>query len=167
MTYDRMGKRLASLLAICALSGALTGVAQARPAVPSAGAAALYPIPPGSVNTPAGAVHTAASAAAAALDKLSPAALLAKDGVKLSATTPGPGVFTFVLTARVHGKTVVIGRGSKTVDGAETITVKLVLTQAGKTALGAAKGKLRVTVQATFRPKHGKAKTAKSAAALQ
>src|ERR1700689_1048247 len=101
------------------------------------------------------------------LGTLSPAPLAAAGGTKLEATTSGAGTFTFVLTARVHGKTVVIGKGSKTVGGGGAITIKITLTKAGKAALKGAKGAFEVTVVATFKSKHGKAKTAKSTATLQ
>ena len=163
MESDRMSKHTTSLLAILALA-AVPGVAsaaQAQPSEPSAGIAALYPIPP--APTPA----AAAQAAVDYLGTLSPAALAAAGGTKLEATTSGAGTFTFVLTARVHGKTVVIGKGSKTVGGGGAITIKITLTKAGKAALKGAKGAFEVTVVATFKSKHGKAKTAKSTATLQ
>ncbi len=163
-----MGKHLPPLLAVVALA-AIPGVAaqaQARPLVPFAGAAVIYPIPQGSIDTPTAAAHAGASAAAAYLDTLSPAALAKAGGAKLAATASGPGTFTFVLSARVHGKTVVIGKGSRTAGAAGAITVKVTLSKAGKAALAGAKGKLKVTVMATFKPKHGRAQTARSSATL-
>src|ERR1700689_1077913 len=57
--------------------------------------------------------------------------------------------------------------GTKTVGGGGAITIKITLTKAGKAALKGAKGAFEVTVVATFKSKHGKAKTAKSTATLQ
>ena len=91
----------------------------------------------------------------------------AAGGFKLGGSAPGPGTFSFLLIARVNGKTVVIGRGSKTVGSAGALTVKLTLTKAGKAALAGAKGKLKVTVAASFKPTHGKATTAKGTATLR
>jgi hypothetical protein len=161
-----MGKHLPSLAVILALSvfPAVAPEALARPSGPAAGAATLYPIPP--AHTPAASVHASVAAAAAYLGTLSPAALGARGGVQLGATASGPGTFTFTITARVHGKTVVIGTGRKTTGRAGALSVKLTLTKAGRAALAGAGRKLTVTVLATFKPKHGKAKTAKSAATL-
>lgn len=161
-----MGKHLLSLFAILALSLVLfvAPEAQARPA---ARASSLYPIPTVPAANPAAAAHAGVGAAATYLATLTPAALAHTGGPKLGATTSGSGTFTFVLTAKIHGKTVVIGRGSKTAGGAGAITVKLTLTKAGKVALASAKGKLKITVVATFKPKHGASKTAKSTVTLK
>lgn len=165
-----MGKYLPSLAVILALAAlpALAPEALALPSGPTANvasAATLYPIPP--AHTPAVSVHSSVAAAASYLGTLSPAALAASGGVQLGAAASGPGTFTFTITAKVHGKTVIIGTGRKTTGRAGALTVKLTLTKAGKAALAGAGGKLAVTVLATFKPKHGKAKTAKSTATLQ
>ncbi len=171
-----MGKHFTRLVAVPALaalaSAALIGVAPAAQAHRSglpARAAAAYPIPsvPAPSTTPAAAARSGASSAVGYLGKLTPAALLAAGGSKLSASPSGPGTFKFVLTAKLHGKRIVIGSGSKTVDGAGAITVKLTLTTAGKHALKAAKGKkLKVTALASFTPRGGKAQTATATATL-
>jgi hypothetical protein len=162
MGSDRMGKYVTPFLAVLSLAlASMSNVAaQARPVERSARAAALYPIPsaPGA--------RSSAAAAAAYLAKLSPAALAATGGPRLHARTSGPGTFTFVLSAEIHGKTVVIGAGSKTVGRAGAVTVKITFTTAGKAALTGG-GKLRITVVATFKPKHGKPKTSKSTVALK
>ena len=151
---------------VLAVSLAASGVAPASAwlSPQPANAAALYPIPP--THTPAAAAHAAASAAASYLATLSPGALGATGGPSLGGNAPGPGTLTFVFTALVHGKTVMIARGSKTVGHAGALTIKLTLTKAGKSALAGATGKFVVTVAATFKPKHGKAKTSRSTATL-
>lgn len=165
-----MGRYLVSLLAIIALvavPGLATAV-QAHPSGEPARAAALYPIPPGpGTSTPAAAAQAVAGAIARQLAKLKPAILAGKGAPSLSATAPGPGTFTIVLTARIHGKTVVIARGSQTAGAAGALTLKLKLTKAGKTALKGAKGQLKVTVAASFKPTQGAAATAKSTATLR
>lgn len=162
-----MGKYLRSLAVILALAvlPAVASQAFARLPEPAAGAATLYPIPP--AHTPAASVHASVGAAAVYLGTLSPAALAASGGVQLGASASGPGTFTFTLTAKIHGKTVIIGTGRKTTGRAGALSIKLKLTKAGKLALAGAGGKLAVTVVATFKPKHGKAKTAKSSTTLQ
>jgi hypothetical protein len=165
-----MGKPLPSLAVILALilPVAVASEALASTAAPVAGAASaatLYPIPP--AHTPAVSVHSSVAAAASYLGTLSPAALAASGGVQLGASASGPGTFTFTITAKVHGKTVLIGTGRKSTGRAGALTIKLTLTKAGKAALAGAGGKLSVTVLATFKPKHGKAKTARGAATLQ
>jgi hypothetical protein len=161
-----MSKQFTSLLATFALLAVVAAAPQAQARLPqhSAGAAALYPIPP--AHTPAVAVHASALAAAHYLATLSPSALAATGGLELNAGASGPGTFTFVLTARLHGRTIVIGKGSKAAGHAGALTIKLTLTKAGKSALAGANGKLVVTVAATFKPKHGKAKTSRSTATL-
>jgi hypothetical protein len=62
---------------------------------------------------------------------------------------------------------VVIGVGSKTVGHAGAITVKITFTKVGKAALISAKGKLHITVLATFKPKRGKTTTAKRTITLK
>jgi hypothetical protein len=61
----------------------------------------------------------------------------------------------------------VLGSGSASTATAGAVTIQLKLTKAGKVALAGVTGKLAVTVAATFRPKHGKAKTAKSRTTLK
>jgi hypothetical protein len=161
-----MSKQFTSLVATLALVAVAAAAPQAQARLPEhpAKAAAFYPIPP--AHTPAVAVHSSAVAAANYLATLSPSALAATGGLELSAGAPGPGTFTFVLTARLHGRVVVIGRGSKAAGHAGALTIKLTFTKAGKSALAGATGKFVVTVAATFKPKHGKAKTARSTATL-
>ena len=164
-----MHKSLTPLLAGLALFvlpiAAPAACAQAQP---SARAAAAYPIPPSSgASTPAAATRAAVGAAASYLASFSPAALAGKGAAELGATAPGAGTFTFVLTAKIHGKTVVIGRGSKATGAAGALTIKLTLTKAGKAALKGAKGKLKVTLAASFKPKQGKVATAKHTATLK
>lgn len=159
-----MGKYVTVFLAVLSLALASVSdvAAQAQTVERSAAhTTALYPIPsaPGSRSS-------AAATAAAYLAKLSPAALAATGGPRLHAHTSGPGTLTFVLSAEIHGKTVVIGTGSKTVGRAGAVTVKITFTAAGKAALTGG-GKLRITVVATFKPKHGKPKTSKSTVALK
>jgi hypothetical protein len=163
MDTDQMGKYLIILLAVLSLAAVSGVAAETAPVGPSARAAVLYPIPPGSGSTGA----NAAGPAAAYLAKLSPAALAATGGPKLRARTSGPGRFTFVLSAAIGGKTLTIGTGSKTAGRAGAITVKITFTKAGKAALAGAKGKLRLTVTAIFKPKHGKPETAKRTVTLK
>jgi hypothetical protein len=77
--------------------------------------------------------------------------------VVLTGTAAGPGTPKIVLTARIHGKTVVLGSGTSTTGSAGAITVKLLLSKAGKRALKDHKGKLQITVTATFTPTGGAA----------
>jgi hypothetical protein len=161
MDSDHMGKYVITFLAVLLLGAIPSAAVQAAPADHSARAAVLYPIPsaPGSSH--------AAGPAAAYLATLSPKALDATGGPKLHARTSGPGTFTFVLSAEIHGKRVVIGTGSKTVERAGAITVKVTFTKAGKAALISARGKLQITVTAIFKPKRGKTTTAKRAVTLK
>jgi hypothetical protein len=163
MDTDHMSKYFLAFLAVLSLAALSSIAAEAAPVGPSARAAVLYPIPPGSGSTGT----NAAGPAAAYLAKLSPAALAATGGLKLPAKTSSPGTFTFVLSAKVHGKKVVIGTGSKTAGRAGAITVRVTLTKAGKAALAGAKGKLSITVTAIFKPKHGKTATAKRTVTLK
>lgn len=158
-----MGKYVISLLAVLSLVLAPSAVAQVRTAEPPARAADLYPIPPAPSPTPAG----AASAVVHYLAKLSPAALAATGGPKLGVDTPGPGTFTLVLNARIHGKTVVIATGSTNARTAGATTVKIRFTKAGRAALAGVKGRLQIAVVAIFTPEHGKAKTASRTVTLK
>jgi hypothetical protein len=162
-----MSKYVVSFLAALALVVVPGVAAQARPSKNPARAADLYPIPPANSPTPAAGAHGAVSAAKTYLESLSPAALLATGGPQLEADASGPGTFTFKLTAKIHGKTVVIGTGTKTVGAAGAVTVKIKFTKAGKSAMGAASGKLHLTVAVSFKPKGGKTKTAKSTVTLK
>jgi hypothetical protein len=163
MDPDHMGKYVISLLAILVLVAIPSAVAQARPTDRSAHAAALYPIP----SAPGSSRANAAGPAAAYLATLSPKALAETGGPKLRARASGPGTFTFLLSAEIHGKTVVIGTGSKTTGRAGAITVKVTFTKAGKAALISAKGKLHITVTAIFKPKRGKNTTARRTVTLK
>lgn|GEM_PF-2906284 len=168
-----MGKHLTSLLAVLALAvfPSIASATQVSRSEPAARIAAAYPIPPTSTPGPAAGgdgVHAGASSAATLLAKLSAAALAGGSGLKLGASVSGPGTFTFVLSAKIHGKKVVLGSASKRTDAAGAITIRLTLSKAGKHALRKAKGKkLRVTVTATFTPEGGKAEAASSTATLR
>jgi hypothetical protein len=157
-----MGKYVVSLLAVVSLATPAVA-AQARPVERSARTADLYPIPPASGPTPAG----AAGAAVAYLAKLSPAALAATNGPKLGVDTPGPGTFTLVLSARIHGKRVVIATGRTNAPAAEATTVRIRFTKAGRAALAGVKGRLLIVVVASFMPEHGKASTASRTVTLK
>lgn len=74
---------------------------------------------------------------------------------------------TIVLSAKLHGKTIVIGTAKKTFGSAGAATIGLSLTKAGKIALKHHKGALKVTLTATFKPTQGKSATAKSKATLK
>jgi hypothetical protein len=164
--FTALTAALASAVAVLPIA-APTALASTQ-ASPIARAAAVYPVPPGpGPATPAAAAHAAAGALAGALAKLTPAALAGKGAPKLAATAPGSGTFTVVLTARIHGKTVIIAKGSQTAGAAGALTLKLKLTKAGKAALKGAKGKLKVTVVASFKPTQGAAATAKSTVTLK
>jgi hypothetical protein len=158
----RMKKYLVSFVAVAGLALAPAGTAVAS-TCPSG--STIYCVP--SAVTPTEAAHATSSAAAAALSKLKPAALAGKGGVTLSGTAAGPGTIKVLITARIHGKTVVIGSGTSTAGSAGLITVKLVLTKAGKRALKGHKGKLQITVSASFTPTGGKATTASSKVGLK
>jgi hypothetical protein len=156
-----MGKYVITLFTVVSL--AAPGVAaQARPVEP-ARTADLYPIPSAPSPTPAG----AASAAVAYLAKLSPAALAATNGPKFGVDAPGAGTYTLVLSARVHGKTVVLATGSTNATAAGDTTVRIRFTKAGRAALAGAKGRLQITVAASFKPEHGRAKTASRSVRLK
>ena len=70
------------------------------------------------------------------------------------------------MSAKIHGKKMAIGTAGKTVSSAGAVTIELTLTQASKAVLAGANGKFVVIVVATFKPKHGKAKTSRSTAIL-
>jgi hypothetical protein len=165
--FTALTAALASAVAVLPIA-APTALASTQ-ASPIARAAVAYPVPPGPgpAVTPAAAAHAAAGALAGALAKLTPAALAGKGAPKLAATAPGSGTFTVVLTARIHGKTVIIAKGSQTAGAAGALTLKLKLTKAGKAALKGAKGKLKVTVAASFKSTQGAAATAKSTVTLK
>lgn len=160
-----MNKSLVSLVVLAALAVSPAGASAASVCPPTGpgGTTPSYCIPPA---TPSAAAHASAKAAAAVLGGLTPSAL-ASSPAKLQGSASGPGVVSIVLTAKVHGRTVVLGSGSASTTAAGTVTIQLRFTRAGKSALSGAKGKLRVTVSATFKPKHGKAKTAKSTTTLK
>jgi hypothetical protein len=169
MDPDRMKRSLALLVVFGALA-AMPGIASAASTCSpgqTPGTPPLYCVPPAPPVTPAAAAHDSASDAANYLSTLTPATLAAKGGAKLPAAASGKGTITIVLTAKIHGRIVVIGSGRATVGGASGEDfVKLILTKAGKAALKSHKGKLQVTVTATFKPKSGKPKSAKSRAML-
>lgn len=159
-------KRSLALLAAVAGLAAAPGSALAAPACSHgqpAGVAPLYCIPP----TPAAAASSNASAASSALSGLSASALAGKGSVQLHGAASGPGTVTIVITATIHGRVVTLGRGSQSATAAGGVAVKLTLTKAGKAALKGHKGKLKLTVTATFKPQHGAAKTAKGKATLK
>ena len=158
-----MKRYLASFVAVAGLAAMPVGASAATGCPP----ATLYCIPPAPSGTPAEAAHSTSSAAARSLSKLTPGALAGKGGVGLPGTASGPGTLKIVITAKLDGKTVVIGSGTKTTGSAGTVTVKLVLTKAGKSALKGHKGKLQITVTATFTPQGGKATSSSSKVGLK
>jgi hypothetical protein len=167
MDPHRMKRYLASFVAVAGLAAMPAGASAATVCPPGqpAGVAPLYCIP--SAGTPAEAAQATSSAASRSLSKLKPAALAGKGGVALPGTASGPGMLEIVITAKIHGKTVVIGSGTSTTSSAGTTTVKLVLSKAGKRALKGHKGKLQITVTATFTPQGGKATTSSSKVRLK
>jgi hypothetical protein len=163
-------KRTLVLLALVAVSLGVPVGALAAPAHSfgsQARGASLYPIPQAPPSTPGAAAHVSAGDAASALSGLTPAGLAAEGTVAFNAAVSGPGTLKFVLTAKIHGKTVVIGTGRETAGAAGTIAVKLKLTGAGKAALAGHKGQLRVTVSVVFKAQHGGKKTARAVAILK
>jgi hypothetical protein len=159
-----MSKYLASIFA--GLSIAVVLGVPAASANQSAGRlSALYPIP--STSTPASAAQSTAEAATTGLAALTPAVLAHKHSLLLVASASGPGTITVVLTAKIGGRTVVIGTAKKTTTGAGTGKVKLILTKSGKAALAKQKSKLHITVTTTFTPKQGKAGKSTSTGVLK
>jgi hypothetical protein len=150
-----MKKPLASLAVLALLVLAPAG----------ASASALYPIPPAVPATPAAAAHASASDVANELSGATPAAL--GKGFQLHAAASGPGTISIVLSAKIHGKTVVIGTGHKTAGAAGSLDVALQLTRAGKSALAGHKGQLKITVLVVFHPQHGAKKSASAKVALK
>lgn len=129
--------------------------------------ASLYriPTPPA---TPAAAAHMSASDVAGELSDLTPHALAAKGGIALGAAVSGPGALTVVVTAEIHGGAVVIGSGHRIATTVGAVSVKLTLTQAGKTALATYDGgRLRVTVSVIFRAQHTAKRTASARGTLK
>ncbi|HWX87733.1 MAG TPA: hypothetical protein VNX67_06140 [Solirubrobacteraceae bacterium] len=164
-----MKRSLAPLVLFGALA-VLPGSASAAPMCQpgeTPGTPPLYCIPPAPPATPAAAAHETSSTGAHELSALTPGALSGKPKLGLSAFASGPGAFTIVLKAKLHGRTVVIGTGKLTVGAAGSFTVALSLTKAAKSALAHRKGALKVTLTTTFVPLHGKAATAKSQATLK
>jgi hypothetical protein len=161
MDHHRMNRYLALFVVVAGLAAVPAGASAASTCPP----ATLYCIP--SAGSPAEAAHDTSSAAAGYLSKLKPAALAGKGSVGLSGTASGPGTLKIVITAKLDGKTVVIGSGTSTTSSAGATTVKLVLTKAGKRALKGHKGKLQIIVTATFTPQGGKATTASSKVGLK
>jgi hypothetical protein len=161
MDHHRMSRYLASFVAVVALAAMPASASAASTCTPGT----LYCIPP--AVTPAEAAHTTAGTAAGILSKLRPAALAGKGRVALSGTTSGPGTLKIVLTAKLHGKTVVLGTGVSTTGAAGTTTVEVALTKAGKRALKGQKGKLTITVTAAFTPKGGTAASSSSKVGLK
>jgi hypothetical protein len=159
----KMSKYVITLLAVVSLVAVPSVAAQTPSAMRSGHAAVLYPIP----SAPSSTGANAARAAAAYLATLSPATLAATDGPKLHAEASGPGTFTFVLSTEINGKTVVIGTGSKTVGSAEAIAIKVTFTKAGKATLLGTKGKLHITVEAIFKPRHGRTKKVEKTVTLK
>jgi hypothetical protein len=155
-----MNKYLASLVVVAGLAAMPAG-ALATSACP------LYCIPPAASTTPAEAAHATSGAAAGYLSKLTPAALAGKGHVAIPGAASGPGTVKIVITAKIHGKTVVLGSGEATTDSAGVVTVKLVLTKAGKRALKSREGKLPIVVTASFTPTGGKATTVSSKGKLK
>jgi hypothetical protein len=158
-----MKRYLASFVAVAGLAA----IPMVAPATVAAAECPLYCIPPAPSGTPAAAAQATSSAAGRSLSKLKPAGLAGKGGVALPGTASGPGTLEIVITAKIHGKTVVIGSGTSTTGSAGTTTVKLVLTKAGKRALKGHEGKLQITVTATFTPQGGKATSASSKVGLK
>jgi hypothetical protein len=155
-----MKKYLASLVVVVGLAAMPAG-ALATAACP------LYCIPPASPATPAEAAHATSGAAAGDLSKLTPAALAGKGHVTVLGTASGPGTLKIVITAKIHGKTVVLGSGEATTDGTGAVSVKLVLTKAGKSALKGHRGKLPITVTVSFTPTGGTVTTVSSKGTLK
>jgi hypothetical protein len=166
---NRMKKTFASLALAASL--AVPAGALVTPAYASgrdAHGASLYPIPSQTPpSTPAAAAHVSAGDAASALSGLTPAGLAGEGTIAFDAAVSGPGTLKFVITAKIHGKTVVIGTGHETATAAGAIEVKIKLTGAGKAALKAHKGKLKVAVAVVFKAQHGGKKTANAEAVLR
>jgi hypothetical protein len=160
MDDHRMHRYLASLVVAAGLA-AVPASASASTCTPGT----LYCVP--SAVTPAEAAHGTSGSAAGGLSKLTPHALAGKGSVTLPGTAAGPGTLKLVLTAKIDGRTVVLGTGLSTTGAAGATTVKLVLTKAGKHALQGHKGKLTITVTATFTPAGGTAASSSSRVGLK
>jgi hypothetical protein len=169
MDLHRMKKYLASFAVVAGLAAIPAGASAAATCLPgqTPGVAPLYCIP-ATTETSAEAAQATSGVAAGDLSKITPAALAGKGHLTLPGTAAGPGTVKIVITAKIHGKTVVLGSGETTTDSAGAVTVKLTLTKAGKKALKRHKGKLPVTVTASFAPKGGgKGSSASSKGALK
>ena len=162
-----MKKYLASFAVVAGMAAIPAGASAASTCLPgqTPGVAPLYCIP--SVETPAEAAQATSGAAASDLSKITPAALAGKGHLTLPGTAAGPGTVKIVITAKIHGRTVVLGSGETTTDSAGAVTVKLILTKAGKKTLKRHKGKLPVTVTASFAPKSGKGSSVSSKGTLK
>jgi hypothetical protein len=167
MDLHRMKKYLASFVVVVGLAAIPAGASAASTCAPgqTPGVAPLYCIP--STETPAEAAQATSGAAIGDLSKITPAALAGKGHLTLPGTAAGPGTVKIVITAKIHGKTVVLGSGEATTDSAGAVTVKLTLTKAGKKALKGHRGKLPVTVTASFVPKGGKGSSVSSKGTLK
>lgn len=163
-----MKKTLAApvVLAVASIISASASAAPAYSPAPRARGASSYPIP-AVPSTPAACAHVSASDAVGALAGVTPASLASKGAIEFDTEASGPGRLEFVLIAKLHGKTVVIGTGRETVGAAGTVAVKIALTGAGKTALVGHKGQLKVTVSVVFKAQHGAKKTASAGATLK
>jgi hypothetical protein len=155
------------VLLVLAATPAVASAASAGRSGRHAHVAALYEIPPTPPATPAAAAHVSASDVAGELSDLTSSALAAKGDVSLKAAASGPGALTVVVTAKIHGKTVVIGSGHQTASAAGSVSVKLTLTRAGKIALAGHNGQLKVTVSVVFRAKHAGKRTASATGTLK
>jgi hypothetical protein len=166
-----MKKSLAAFVVLLVL-GVTPAAASAASACQSgqcahAHAASLYEIPSAPPATPAAAAHVSASDVVGELSALTPGALAAKGGIALQAAASGPGALTVTVTAKIHGKTIVLGSGHQTASAAGSVVVKLTLTRAGKTALASHKGQLKVTVSVVFRAKQAGKRTARATGTLK
>jgi hypothetical protein len=155
------------ILAVASIVSASASAAPTHSPAQSARSAALYPIPPALPSTPTASVRVSASNVVSALTGMTPVALAAKGAIEFDAVVSGPGTLEFVLTAKLHGKTVVIGKDRETVRAAGRVAAKIALTGAAKAALARRKGQLRVTVSVVLEGRHGGQKTASAVAMLK
>jgi hypothetical protein len=152
-----MPKLLAPLLAIAAL------------AIAPAAATAATTCPPGTSNpaycttdVPAAATDNAKETVSA-IKKASVASFLKQGSLPTKVDAAGPGTVTLKVTAKMKGKTVVLGTFKATFESAASNTkVKIKLTAAGRKALKKQTSSVKLTVTSSFKPKGSKTSATKT-----
>ncbi len=146
-----MRRLLACLVPVVALAANYSGASAAT--CPSTQAPSAYCVPPPAASSADVAAVT--TGATKALARLHPARLLAKHGVTLSTSIPGPGVLTITLRRGVSARSAVVARGSRAVGATPSGPLKLTLTASGARLLRSHHGKLRLGILTTFDPGQG------------